>query len=138
MLDTQEAHASDLAELEELADRFGVPVYEGKPGRHLHAAGLGATRRAGQAGGRRAPGCRVRAMETRLLIRGEQVAGEGAPLAVENPATEETVAEVGAASPEQLDAAVAGAPRGRARAGRPRPPSSAPSCCTRWPTGCAR
>ena len=48
-------------------------------------------------------------METRLLIRGEQVAGEGAPLDVENPATEETVAEVGAASPEQLDAAIAGA-----------------------------
>jgi acyl-CoA reductase-like NAD-dependent aldehyde dehydrogenase len=48
-------------------------------------------------------------METRLLIRGEQVAGEGTALAVENPATEETVAEVGAASPDQLDAAIAGA-----------------------------
>jgi acyl-CoA reductase-like NAD-dependent aldehyde dehydrogenase len=48
-------------------------------------------------------------METRLLIRGEQVAGEGATLAGENPATEETVAEVGAASPDQLDAAIAGA-----------------------------
>jgi acyl-CoA reductase-like NAD-dependent aldehyde dehydrogenase len=48
-------------------------------------------------------------METRLLIRGEQVAGEGTPLAVENPATEETLAEVGAASPDQLDAAIAGA-----------------------------
>jgi acyl-CoA reductase-like NAD-dependent aldehyde dehydrogenase len=48
-------------------------------------------------------------METRLLIRGEQVAGEGTTLAVENPATEETVAEVGAASPDQLDAAIAGA-----------------------------
>ena len=48
-------------------------------------------------------------METRLLIRGEQVAGEGDAFAVENPATEETVAEVGAASPEQLDAAIAGA-----------------------------
>ncbi len=48
-------------------------------------------------------------METRLLIRGEQVAGEGAALAIENPATEETVAELGAASPEQLDAAIAGA-----------------------------
>jgi betaine-aldehyde dehydrogenase len=48
-------------------------------------------------------------METRLLIRGEQVAGEGPKVAVENPATEETVAEVGAASPEQLDAAIAGA-----------------------------
>ena len=48
-------------------------------------------------------------METRLLIRGEQVAGEGPALAVENPATEETVAELGAASPDQLDAAIAGA-----------------------------
>jgi betaine-aldehyde dehydrogenase len=48
-------------------------------------------------------------METRLLIRGEQVAGEGEALAVENPTTEETVASVGAASPEQLDAAVAAA-----------------------------
>jgi acyl-CoA reductase-like NAD-dependent aldehyde dehydrogenase len=48
-------------------------------------------------------------METRLLIRGEQVAGEGPALAVENPATEEDVSEVGTASPEQLDAAIAGA-----------------------------
>ena len=37
------------------------------------------------------------------------MAGEGAPLAVENPATEETVAEVAVASPERVDAAVAGA-----------------------------
>ena len=48
-------------------------------------------------------------METRLLIGGEQVAGDGPPLAVENPATEETVAEVGSASPEQVDAAIAAA-----------------------------
>src|ERR687895_822734 len=48
-------------------------------------------------------------METRLLIRGEPVEGAGAPLAVENPATEETVAEVRGPSPEQLDTAVAGA-----------------------------
>jgi acyl-CoA reductase-like NAD-dependent aldehyde dehydrogenase len=48
-------------------------------------------------------------METRLLIRGEQVAGEGPGLTVENPATEETVSEVGTASPEQLDAAISGA-----------------------------
>jgi betaine-aldehyde dehydrogenase len=48
-------------------------------------------------------------METRLLIRGEQVAGEGAALVVENPATEETFAELGTASPEQLDAAIAAA-----------------------------
>jgi acyl-CoA reductase-like NAD-dependent aldehyde dehydrogenase len=48
-------------------------------------------------------------METRLLIRGEQVAGEGTAIEVENPTTEETVAEVGAASPDQLDAAIAAA-----------------------------
>ena len=47
--------------------------------------------------------------ETRLLIGGEQVAGEGAALAVENPFTEETIATVGAASPAQVDAAVAAA-----------------------------
>ena len=49
------------------------------------------------------------AMETRLLIGGELVAGEGAPLAVEDPAHEETIATVASASPEQVDAAVASA-----------------------------
>src|ERR687896_163646 len=49
------------------------------------------------------------AVETRLLIRGEQVAGDGPPLEVENPATEETVATVGTPSAEQIDAALAGA-----------------------------
>ena len=48
-------------------------------------------------------------METRLLIRGEQVEGEGTGLAVENPATEENLTELRGASPEQLDSAVAGA-----------------------------
>ena len=48
-------------------------------------------------------------METRLLIRGEHVEGDGAPLAVENPATEETVAELGGPSSAQLDAAVSAA-----------------------------
>ena len=48
-------------------------------------------------------------METRLLIGGEQVAGDGGTLDVENPATEETVAGVGLPSAEQLDAAVAAA-----------------------------
>ncbi|MBA2616160.1 MAG: aldehyde dehydrogenase [Actinobacteria bacterium] len=47
--------------------------------------------------------------ETRLLIRGEQVAGDGEPLEVENPATEETVASVGLPSGEQVDAALAAA-----------------------------
>jgi acyl-CoA reductase-like NAD-dependent aldehyde dehydrogenase len=48
-------------------------------------------------------------VETRLLIRGEQVAGEGAGLSIENPATEETLTELASASPEQVDAAIAGA-----------------------------
>lgn len=44
-----------------------------------------------------------------LLIGGELVAGAGAPLAVENPYTTETIVELAAASPEQVDAAVAAA-----------------------------
>ena len=48
-------------------------------------------------------------METRLLIRGEQVAGEGDSFAVENPATEETLVSVAGPSAEQLDAAAAAA-----------------------------
>src|ERR687897_236187 len=48
-------------------------------------------------------------METRLLIAGEQVAGQGEPLEVENPFTEETVATVGLPSGEQIDAAIAAA-----------------------------
>ena len=48
-------------------------------------------------------------METRLLIAGEQVPGEGVALSVENPATEETLAEVGGASVAQVGAAVAAA-----------------------------
>jgi acyl-CoA reductase-like NAD-dependent aldehyde dehydrogenase len=47
--------------------------------------------------------------ETRLLIKGEQIAGEGEVLKVENPYTEETVASVGTASGEQIDAAIAAA-----------------------------
>jgi acyl-CoA reductase-like NAD-dependent aldehyde dehydrogenase len=48
-------------------------------------------------------------METKLLIGGEQVAGEGDSLAVENPATEETLTELNAPSAEQIDAAIAAA-----------------------------
>ncbi|MEX0621257.1 MAG: aldehyde dehydrogenase family protein [Solirubrobacterales bacterium] len=44
--------------------------------------------------------------ETRLLIGGEMIKGEGAGLEVENPATEQTVATVASASAAQLDAAV--------------------------------
>jgi acyl-CoA reductase-like NAD-dependent aldehyde dehydrogenase len=45
--------------------------------------------------------------ETRLLIGGEQIDGDGPPLEVENPYTEETVASVPTPSSEQMDAAVA-------------------------------
>lgn len=47
--------------------------------------------------------------ETRLLIGGELVDGEGAAIEVENPATEEIVATLPSASAEQLDQAVTAA-----------------------------
>jgi betaine-aldehyde dehydrogenase len=47
--------------------------------------------------------------ETRLLLGGEQAAGTGPTLPVENPATEETLAEVALPSAEQVDAAIAAA-----------------------------
>ena len=49
------------------------------------------------------------ALETRLLINGEQVQGDGDALEVENPYTEEIVASVGTASGEQVDAAIGAA-----------------------------
>jgi betaine-aldehyde dehydrogenase len=52
-------------------------------------------------------GVEVNAVETRLLIGGEQVAGEGGALEVENPATEEAIATVRAPSEEQSAAAIA-------------------------------
>ena len=55
------------------------------------------------------PGTSRRRVETRLLIGGEQAEGAGPPLAVENPATEETLAGLHAAAPEQVDAAIAAA-----------------------------
>jgi acyl-CoA reductase-like NAD-dependent aldehyde dehydrogenase len=48
-------------------------------------------------------------LETRMLIGGESTAGDGRPLEVENPFTEETIASVGTPSDEQLDAALAAA-----------------------------
>ena len=48
----------------------------------------------------------------KLLIGGEAVAGEGTGFEVENPFTEETIATVPAASPEQVDAAAAAAREG--------------------------
>ncbi|MGK2932796.1 MAG: aldehyde dehydrogenase family protein [Solirubrobacterales bacterium] len=47
--------------------------------------------------------------ETRLLIGGKLVEGEGTGIDIENPATEETVATVASASAGQLDQAVAAA-----------------------------
>ena len=49
----------------------------------------------------------MKAPETRLLIGGEQVEGDGEPLEVENPATEEEIATVATASDEQIEAAIA-------------------------------
>jgi betaine-aldehyde dehydrogenase len=61
-------------------------------------------------------------LETRLLINGEQVAGEGTAIEVENPFTEKTIATVGAPSEEQLDAAIAAAREASAGwAGTPAP-----------------
>jgi acyl-CoA reductase-like NAD-dependent aldehyde dehydrogenase len=51
--------------------------------------------------------------ETRLLIAGERVAGDGAAFEVLNPATEEVLARVGSASGEQIDAALAAAVQGQ-------------------------
>ena len=48
-------------------------------------------------------------LESDLLINGQRPAGDGDPLEVENPFTEQPVATVGSASPEQLDVAIAGA-----------------------------
>jgi acyl-CoA reductase-like NAD-dependent aldehyde dehydrogenase len=51
----------------------------------------------------------VQEPDTRLWIGGQRIAGEGQPLAVENPATEETVAIVATPSDEQVVAAIAAA-----------------------------
>jgi len=48
-------------------------------------------------------------LETRLLIGGEQVAGDGPTLEVENPFDEQVLTTVAAPSDEQLDAAIAAA-----------------------------
>jgi aminobutyraldehyde dehydrogenase len=50
-------------------------------------------------------------METRLFIDGKFVAGEGEPDAVLNPATGEVIVKASAASPAQVDRAVAAATR---------------------------
>ena len=49
---------------------------------------------------------RVSGVDTRLLIGGEQVAGEGPPLEVENPTTEEIIATVATPSDAQVETAV--------------------------------
>ncbi len=48
-------------------------------------------------------------MPHELLIAGERVPGDGPPLAVENPFDETTIATVGSASPQQVDAAITAA-----------------------------
>jgi aminobutyraldehyde dehydrogenase len=51
----------------------------------------------------------VRVVETRLLINGELVGGDGEPLLVENPATEQEIATVRLPSTEQVEAAIGAA-----------------------------
>src|SRR5918995_451220 len=53
--------------------------------------------------------------ETTMLIGGRRIEGQGVPLEVENPFTEETIATVGTADEGQLDAAI-GAAREASRA----------------------
>jgi acyl-CoA reductase-like NAD-dependent aldehyde dehydrogenase len=55
------------------------------------------------------PSKRMPDPETRLLIGGEQIAGSGQPLEVENPFTEGTVATVRLPDPAQINAAIAAA-----------------------------
>ena len=72
------------------------------------------------------------AVETRLLIGGEQVAGEGDSMAVENPGHRGYAHRPEGALPEQIDAAIAAADTAfSAWAGTPR--SNRPSFCTRSP-----
>jgi acyl-CoA reductase-like NAD-dependent aldehyde dehydrogenase len=52
-------------------------------------------------------------IDTRMLIGGERVAGDGDGLAVENPYTEKTLATVALPSLEQLDGAIAAAAEAR-------------------------
>jgi betaine-aldehyde dehydrogenase len=64
----------------------------------------------------------VARMETRMLIAGELIAGDGPELAVENPFTEQELASLATASSEQIETAVAAAreaaqPWGRMPAG---------------------
>jgi acyl-CoA reductase-like NAD-dependent aldehyde dehydrogenase len=60
----------------------------------------------------------VTEFETRLLIGGEQVQGNGVPLEVENPFTEQVIASVGAPDEAQLDAVFAAAKGASAEWGR--------------------
>lgn len=62
-----------------------------------------------------------RALQTRQLIGGQLVAGLGPDEAILNPATGEQIAAVAAATPEQLDAAVAAAESAGERWGRTAP-----------------
>jgi acyl-CoA reductase-like NAD-dependent aldehyde dehydrogenase len=75
-------------------------------------------------------------MRTAMWVGGEDLAGGGPVELVRNPATEEPVAEVAAATADQVDRAVAAA--GRALPGwRRTPAGERASCCTAWPPGCA-
>ena len=67
-------------------------------------------------------------METRLLIGGQFVAGDGESLPVLNPATGKPIVSVAEASTGQVDAAVVAAAKAFATWGRTTP-MNAPACC---------
>ena len=134
MLDSQEAHASDLADIEHVAERYKLPVYEGKIGDiFTHAGHDQEGRPAAPSRPRSADGLVSAPMETRLLIRGEQVAGEGRALGRREPGHR---GDAGGARRRRRRSS--STPRSPARArrrpagARPRR-SSARSCCTRSP-----
>ena len=116
--DSEQAHANDLASLEEAAYRYGVPVYEAKPHvifRQPDTVVKAIRRERAERERRRrgaAPALAFAGHGDAASHRGEQVEGQGPPLEVENPTTEETIASVGTASPEQVDAAIAAAREG--------------------------
>ena len=118
MLDTQEAHASDLADIEQHRRALQAARLRGQAGdifTQPDTVKKGHRRpRPSDAAGRRSR----RAMETRLLIRGEQAAGDGAAAGRGEPGHRGDARGASAPpSPEQLDAADRRGVRGRAGVG---------------------
>jgi hypothetical protein len=72
-------------------------------------------------------------MQTKMLIDGAFIAGEGEPLPVLDPATGETIAQV-RRRPTPRSKPPPPPPSAPSTAGPARPPPSAPPACSRSPT----